>query len=526
MTEKYQEDGVSFTEEYQFKVSTHPVILPISSALIKAHKERNTENSSEKEYEQDVYENFFGNLNEASKKFYELGGDALEEWEVVQDGIQMVSSILFQFNPTLDTKYDRSETYAQINSFFWGTYFYLHGVSGAERAGQSDELSAWKMARHFAEEYWKFGQEEFPWVFQQGVDYVEANIQSYKEPEEKLNVLGKLLERFRFSEQEQNGFMFFLGGSILVSRSESDIERLQIAREQITKFDINEEYEELLGPLRDIHIQHFFEEFVWRMGTELQPRKVKVEGLDIEVSEFEFKNYQYLEEADTKIETYFQREYYLNKMLIGIGEELTSNGYDLRNSFKAGVCFFNLKAQTDANCTFKLTQEINNALTPIADFITMVARSTTDVFDGYLDIQIALYTAIRGQSEEFSKTLWGFQSYIFFEDQEEIPGIHAMDINEFKNHCREKVIRFLSSVDPEPLLKIAAKQEHISMFPPIKSSIDERESFDAAFQDAFGHINQTSNYQSDMNAKSLLIYSYFCVICETVLMQYENKTLQ
>ena len=167
MTEKFQEDGVSFTEEYQFKVSTHSVILPISSALIKAHKERNTENSSEEEHEQGVYENFFSNLNEASKNFYELGGDALEEWEVVQDGIQMVSSILFQFNPTLDTRYDRSETYAQINSFFWGTYFYLHGVSGAERAGQSDELSAWKMARHFAEEYWKFGQEEFPWIFQQ-----------------------------------------------------------------------------------------------------------------------------------------------------------------------------------------------------------------------------------------------------------------------------------------------------------------------------------------------------------------------
>ena len=526
MTEKYQEDGVSFTEEYQFKVSTHPVILPICSALIKADKERNTENSSEKEYEQGVYETFFSNLNEASKKFYELGGDALEEWEVVQDGIQNVSSLLFQFNPTLETKYDRGETYAQINSFFWGTYFFLHGASGAERAGQSDNLSAWKMARHFAEEYWKFGQEEFPWVFQQGVDYVEENIQSYKEPEEKLQVLGKLLERFRFSEKEQNGFMFFLGGSILVPRSESDIKRLQTAREQITKFDINEEYEELLGPLRDNHIQRFFEEFVWRMGTKLQRRKLKVEGLDIEVSEFEFKNHQYLEEADTKIETYFQREYYLNKMLEGIGEELTSNGYDLRNSFKAGMCFFNVKAQTDANCTFQLTQAINNALTPIADFITMVARSTTDVFDEYLDIQIALYTAIRRQSEEFSKTLWGFQSYIFFEDQEEIPGIQEMDVNKFKNHCRKKVIRFLSSVDPAPLLKVAERKEHISMFPPIKSPIDERESFDTAFQDAFGHMKQANNYHSEMNAKSLLIYSYFCVICETVLMQYEDKTIQ
>ena len=120
MTEKYQEDGVSFTEEYQFKVSTHPVILPISSALIKAHKERNTENSSEEEYEQGVYENFFINLNEASKKFYELGSDALEEWVVIQDGIQMVASVLFQFNPTLDNAYDRGETYAHINSFFLG----------------------------------------------------------------------------------------------------------------------------------------------------------------------------------------------------------------------------------------------------------------------------------------------------------------------------------------------------------------------------------------------------------------------
>jgi hypothetical protein len=319
--------------------------------------------------------------------------------------------------------------------------------------------------------------------------------------------------------------MFFLGGSVLVPVTESDVQKLQVAREQIASFDVNEEYENILGPLRDIYIQSFFEEFIWRLDAKLEPRITSIPDTDITVSEFNFKNYKRLSETDSKITKYFDTEHFLNRMMEEIGKELTTNDYDLRDSFKAGVCFFNLKAQVDPKCATEILRVINGSLPPIVDFITMVGRTPKEVFDGYLDIQIPLHVSIRNHSQDFCEILWGFQSFIFFKDQKEIVGISDLSIEDFKEHCRNTTLQYLSVAKREPLIKIAEKMEHLTMFPSIQLGADERKPFVKAFSDAFGEI-KTEGYHGDAHVKCLLIYSFFNVICETVLSSTEKVTIQ
>jgi len=519
------EDGETYTEEWKTEVCKHPVILDIFSHLLKTNNgsvapSQITESELDK-----TYEEFFINISNAAKKFHELGADALDEGMTVQDGLNLMTSMLYQLFPGVNTKRERIETYKIVNQMFWGEYFYHHGVDGAQRAGRTDDLSIWQIAKMFAEDYWKFGEQEFMPTLALGVAFVEKHIQENLEPEQKLDLIRNLLDRFGYSEDAKNGYMFFLGGSVLVPRTKDDVENLQTAREQISKFDINEEYEQLLGPLRDIFLQNHFEEFAWRLGADIEPRKITIPNSDAEVSEFEFKNHKTLDETEKKIETYFEREDYLNRMLVGIGKELSSNNYDLRQSFKAGICFFNVKAQVDAKCTTEILRAVNSSLTPIIDFITMVGRSPTDVFDGYLDIQISLYTIIRVHSDEFCKVLWGFQSFVFYKDQKEIVGISELSVSEFQEHCRGMVIEYLSVTDPALLQAVAEKKEHLDMFPRIVSGIDERESFELAFRDAFGEM-KPEGYHGDVHVKSLIIYSYFNVICETILSSPEQVTIQ
>ena len=54
------------------------------------------------------------------------------------------------------------------------------------------------------------------------------------------------------------------------------------AQRQLAIFDINEEYEELLGTLRDGIIQRRFEEFAWRTGADIQPRQVMLSNMSSE----------------------------------------------------------------------------------------------------------------------------------------------------------------------------------------------------------------------------------------------------
>ena len=335
--------------------------------------------------------------------------------------------------------------------------------------------------------------------------------------DQKVDYLSKLMDRFGFNEDFKNGFMFFLGGSTLVAISESQIEDLQIARDQISKFDINQEYKQLLEPLKDIYIQSFFEEFIWRLGVKLQTKKIKLPHTNIEVSEFEFKNHQRLDLKETFIEKIFDVELSLNQMLEGVGKELSSQGYELIKSFKAGVCFFNLKAQVDEKCTTEVINTINSNLSPIVDWITMVGRTPTVTLDEkYLDIQIALHALIRGEDREFCETLWGFQSYVLYYDQKEISNISNLSSEEFQKHCRHKAIYYFQSVEKEPLLKLAKRKNHITMFPTLVSQVNQKLSFNDVFKDTFGNP-KSQGYHCDVHLKCLIIYSYFNVICETVL---------
>jgi len=336
---------------------------------------------------------------------------------------------------------------------------------------------------------------------------------------EKIICLDELLNRFDFNDDLKNGFMFFLGGSILLPTKDYQIEKLQIASQQISNFDLNAEHMEILGPLRDIYIQSFLEEYIWRLDINLEPRIIKLPDTDIEVTEFDFKNHKRLSDKNTKAKRFFEIEIFLNQMLEGVGKELSSQGYQLKKSFEAGNCFFNIKAQTDRKCTSELLYTINNNLTPILDWILMIGRSANSISsDEYLDIQIALASLIHGQDEEYIELLWSFQSFIFYYKQKEIVGISNLSIDKFKAHCREKVTYFLNNVDQRHILKVAMKGIHNFNFPPLISNTDETKLFNIVFKDTYGE-SKNNNYHNDIHLKCFIIYSFFSSVCETVLLK-------
>lgn len=340
----------------------------------------------------------------------------------------------------------------------------------------------------------------------------------------KLKNIENLLNQFSYSQNAKCGFLFFVGGSMLTIHSKEELEDLKISQNQITPFDINEEYEELLGPLRDLYIQDFFEELIWRLDTEIEPRKVSIPGTDVEVSEFNFENNKLLRDDDSKIEKLFDAENCLHALLEGIGEELTNHNYDLIRSYKAGMCFFNLKSQVDAQCTTEILKSVRQILTPTLGCIDQIAHSPTPLFEGYTNIQLALIALISRLDDEFSRTLWAFQSYVFYENQKEIPGIAEMPIDEFTAHCRARAIYFYN-VNAEAIIHIANKQVHMSMFPPFQNGIDEQSSLRDAIKNTFG-IPETNTFHSDINQKTLIVFSYFNVICETILSSPEKITIQ
>lgn len=345
---------------------------------------------------------------------------------------------------------------------------------------------------------------------------------------QKLNDIDELLERFGYSQELRHGLLFFIGGNMLFHPQNRAPGEVQCALDQLSKFDINEEFEVLLGPLRDLYIQKHLEEFIWRIDADIEPRKIvfptSVPDADaIVVSEFNFKNYRLLNESSQKVRKLFDVERYLHSLFEGIGRELTSHQYDLSQSFKSGMCFFNLKAQVDAECALQIINLISERLPPTLGIAHMKAKSTEVLFEGCSDIQMAIICFVSKLDRQFSETLWAYQSYVFYNDGKEIRGVSDMSETDFLRHCRSRALLFYNNNAPA-LLYIANKQIHWNTVPILEGEFDEGKAIKKAIQNGWSYPVENSR-SSDINLKCVTIFAFFCSVCETVLLN-SGKTLK
>lgn len=63
------------------------------------------------------------------------------------------------------------------------------------------------------------------------------------------------------------------------------------------------------------------------------------------------------------------------------------------------------------------------------------------------------------------------------------------------------------------------------MSAPFQNGVDEQSSILEAIKNTFG-VPDTNTFQSDINQKTLIIFSYFNVICETIVSSPEKITIQ
>lgn len=340
----------------------------------------------------------------------------------------------------------------------------------------------------------------------------------------KIQLIERLLDRFDYSDNMKSGFAFFIGGSMLTIDTENQIEEIKAAQSQITEFDINSEFEELLQPLRDQHIKSYFEELIWRLDIEIKVREVNIPNTKKTLSEYTFKNHQKLRSDDKKIKKLFDFDDCLIAAFEGVGAELNSHNYDFLKSYKTGMCFFNLKAQIDTLATDHMIKVIRSTLTPLLSRILSTARVTANINEGFTDIQLALSGLIDPLDIEYAETVWSFQSYVFFDNQKEINGVSDLSVDQFINHCNSRAEIFLEH-NNEAIRPLAHKLIHMRMFPTLEQENKKVTAVKDAIENSFGFPSIDSKHK-EINLKAIIVLAYFNVICETLLASSENITHQ
>jgi hypothetical protein len=212
----------------------------------------------------------------------------------------------------------------------------------------------------------------------------------------------------------------------------------------------------------------------------------------------------------------------LRIMFEAMGRELSENSYTAKMAYKAGICYFNLNAQTDLKATLNLTSEISKLFDPVLNGIETIAKSTTVRCEVYTDIQFALYFFINVYDFDFSQILWIYQSWIFYSNGEEILGVASSHDLEFLTQCRMKALAFFQAKS-EKILQCAKMDLHFDVFPPLREDVDDRNSVAQTVGAVWGE-GESNSYVDMITTRALIILGFFSAICEASLI-YEKQKL-
>ena len=514
----YDENG-QFTSEYKVKVTTHPVIYHITKVIFETKKKNENINA------RDIYSTFFKELKNSSKLFYELQGEAFDQAELVQHGLHMINCTMYQFFPSVVQIRSLDETYLEINKNFWGYYFYLNGIDGAKQAAAEKQISVWEAAKFFANEYWKFGQSEFMETIALGYQYLlENEAKEGVKDKIRFDAIPELLERFNYSNKVILGYCYFLGLSAQSGKKGEEIEDIHARLARLPYVDINREYEELLGPLQDFSLHTIFDELVWRFNGKIEVREIQIPNSERTVSEYSFKNHGVLFTDDRTVNTLNDSEEIFTKAMERFGHQFEEKKYDATKTFKTGVCAANIRAQADAKATGLAGGFFDRYLPLIFSAANLISRENIS-WSGHLKIKIPLQQFLGGLNYDLGELIWAFQSSIFFKNQKPRDHIEHLEMFDFMAECKSKVLEFYHRY-PAKCRELAIQKNHWSVFPHLQSEVDEREAILNSIGQSLGYHYPTENLASECILKALIIFGYFCSLCETIIFQDEGSVLQ
>ena len=324
-----------------------------------------------------------------------------------------------------------------------------------------------------------------------------------------MDKIDKHLQRFDYSTAERIGFFLFLGWGSLTGRSGDTQETISARMQMYPSCDINAEYRDLLDKINVFRIHKVYDELVWRYGFEITPRIFN------NVQEFNFINHKIIDNTEERAEKIWQAERMFSKAMRIFGEEMIKFGYGSTEAYKCGMCLANIRFQYDVEASHKSITALRRYLPLIWASADHISHKPNSFSDEYLDIQIPLQTFLFGAEHHFGQMAWNYQSWILFKNQKPLQEVNSMSETNFMDWCKLRAVNFYQAFYSE-ILETAESSQLPYTFLVLKSDFDEKHTLSNIIKNYFGKP-ESSGKRSEAISRSLIIYAYFCCLCETAL---------
>jgi len=318
----------------------------------------------------------------------------------------------------------------------------------------------------------------------------------YLELPEQTQVFVDRLIDLGFDRERVFGLFVLVGLYAGAPNTEEKIEELFAGLNVSLPIDRSRNIDEIIGHLYT-GFDRELNEFCYRSGLPFEFRDIKVPNINKILHIVKLQDEGLLSKKVNSIEALLDANRLYDSFLLALGKNVLREKVSLLEAFQCGIFQIQLHGMSDQKGTREIAEYIRLGLPCFFNgCFTPLVSGKIDYFLGLLPIQIPL-AFLSGGDHDYGLQMWGFQSSLFYWDQEQLDGIDKMTFKEWHKWVVKKAEQF-SLEHSSRLLPLRRSKVSLTNLPTWDGTIKSFEICDQYIEKNWGYSQ--SNFESEFQA--------------------------
>jgi hypothetical protein len=288
--------------------------------------------------------------------------------------------------------------------------------------------------------------------------------------------------------------------------TQQKINELFTTLEKAIPIDRTKNIDEVVGHLYGGYDREI-SEFYYRSGVEIKFRAMQIPKLEKAFYIVNRKNYDLFKVNVLSIEKLADSFHLYDAFILALGRDTAAKHTSLIDAFRCGVFQMLLHTRSDVSGSMQIAELIGSCLPLIySRYSSTLQTNNIEYFLGLERGQVPLLTLMQAMDMEYAQQMWGFQSGLFYRDQEPLGGVDDLSVREWHNWVVQNALQF-DSAYPKGLVPFSESKVELSELPAWHSGIEIFDACDDYINRVWGYsASSISGAIATLEYKALLVH--------------------
>jgi hypothetical protein len=312
-----------------------------------------------------------------------------------------------------------------------------------------------------------------------------------------------------------HGLFVLLGLCAGAPDTQSRIDKLFQTLSLVVPVDRTRNIDEVVGHVYDGYDREL-SEFCYRSGAVFEFREIKVPKVDESFYIVNLRDHGLFEVDVVSIERLADASRLYDAFILAIGHSTANRQASLIEAFGCGIFQILLHARSDISGSMQIAELIKSYLPLVYSWcFNTLQGNSIEYFLGLERGQVPLLSLMQPMATDYAKQMWGFQSSLFYRDQEPIDGVDVLTVRDWHAWVLQNAKQFDTDY-PTELIPFSKSNIALLNIPQWRSEVEKFEICDAYIDEIWGY--SASSITGDIETleyKALLVHLVYSSLTST-----------